>query len=453
MYRLFWKLFFSFWLALLLFAGGAIFAVSSYLEHANARQESRIRDEGFEGRLADVQMAADRGGKPGLLAWAQETDEEQLVPFFLLDKDAHDILGRDVSSRANARFQRTLHPREGQQPERRAAVFLPDGQQYWLIPDLQGATLSRLVSRPKVIALQLILATFIGGAVCFALAWYLISPIERLRKAALLYGAGDFKNRVGPTLGRRRDEIVDLAFAMDAMAEQIDALIQSQHTLLRDVSHELRTPLARAQAAAGVARQQTGDAAGPELDRIELEMDRLNELIGQILSYYRLDSSQRLGQMQLFRLDETIREVVEENRPAAAEKQCEIEFAPAPEVSFTGDEALIYSALGNIVQNTVRYSPPHSRIQVGLERSGDGNLKVDISDAGPGVDPDLLERIFEPFVRVDAARSKNTGGFGLGLAIAKRAIDYHGGSIVARNRKTGGLLVTLQLPAKRSQPE
>lgn len=446
MYRLFWKLFLSFWLALILFAVGAIFAISAYLEHANARQD-RSQEEGFRGVVAAAQAAADAGAYPGLVAWVKERDGEQLIPLLLLDTSGKDALGREVPLRVLARLERLLANPAGGTSERRNLVALPDGRQLWLIPDFQGASLSRLVSRPKVMALQLVLATLIGGAVCFGLAWYLISPIERLRKAASLYGAGDFRQRVGPSLGRRRDEIVDLAFTLDAMAGRIDNLIQSQHTLLRDVSHELRTPLARAQAAVGVARQQAAGVAEPEFDRIESEMERLNELIGRILSYYRLDSGCRPQETQPFRLDEMIAEIVAESRPEAAEKGCAIDLAPGPEAAFTGDEGLIGSAIANVLQNAIRYSPAGSRIQVALERTGE-ELRIAVGDAGPGIDPALLERIFEPFVRADASRTKHTGGFGLGLAIAKRAVEFHGGRIEARNRDGGGLAVTLSLPAR-----
>lgn len=445
MYRLFWKLFLSFWLALLLFAGGAIFAVSAYLDHT--RQDPKAYEDGLRGLLASAQDAAD-GGEAGLLAWVRARDEEFLVPLLVLDRDGRDMLGREVPLRVVARLHRQQHPPAGQPPERRTAILLPEGRQYWLFPDLQGASLGRLVSRPKVVALQLVLATLVGGAVCFALAWYLISPIERLRQTALLYGAGDFRQRVGASLGRRRDEIVDLALALDTMAERIDTLIQSQHTLLRDVSHELRSPLARAQAAVGVARQQAGGVAAAEFERIENEMERVNELIGSILNYYRLDSGRRLAVMQPFNLDALVGEVVEENRPAAAARQCAIAFVPAAAASCVGDEALIYSALANVLQNAVRHSPPGGSVEVRLERAGQGGWRVEVADRGPGVAPALLERIFEPFVRADAARAKGTGGFGLGLAIARRALEQHGGSIAAHNREGGGLAVGMELPGQ-----
>ncbi|HJW27576.1 MAG TPA: ATP-binding protein [Rhodocyclaceae bacterium] len=427
-----------------------VFAVSLYLDYANAKQESRVREDGSRGLVTAAQVAADGGGYAGLLAWVREQDAEQLIPLLLLDRDGRDVLGREVPLRVLARLQRHQQAlREGQ--ERRTPLLtLADGRQLWLMLDFQGASLSRLVSRPKVIALQLVLATLIGGAVCFLLAWYLISPIERLRKAAALYGAGDFRHRVGPSLGGRRDEIVDLAFAMDSMAGRIDKLIRSQHTLLRDVSHELRSPLARAQAAVGVARQQAGEVATPEFDRIEGEMDRLNELIGQILSYYRLDAGQRPGQEEpeAFRLDELMADVVEESRPLAAEKGCEIAWeSPPPPAPVAGHEALVYSALTNVMQNAIRYSPAGGRIEVGLAAAGEAVWEMRISDAGPGVEPALLERIFEPFVRADASRAKNTGGFGLGLAIAKRAMEHHGGTIAARNREGGGLTLVMDLPA------
>lgn len=427
-----------------------VLAVSLYLDYANARQDSRVREEGARGLVTAAQAAADSGGYAGLLAWVREQDAEQLIPLLLLDRDGRDVLGREVPLRVLARLQRHQQAlREGQ--ERRTPLLtLADGRQLWLMLDFQGASLSRLISRPKVIALQLVLATLIGGAVCFLLAWYLISPIERLRKAAALYGAGDFRHRVGPSLGGRRDEIVDLAFAMDSMAGRIDKLIRSQHTLLRDVSHELRSPLARAQAAVGVARQQAGEVAAPEFDRIEGEMERLNELIGQILSYYRLDAGQRLGQEEpeAFRLDELMADVVEESRPLAAEKGCEIAWeSPPPPAPVAGHEALVYSALTNVMQNAIRYSPAGGRIEVGLSAAGEAAWEMRISDAGPGVEPAFLERIFEPFVRADASRAKNTGGFGLGLAIAKRAMEHHGGTIAARNREGGGLILVMTLPA------
>ncbi|MBS1190431.1 MAG: two-component sensor histidine kinase [Rhodocyclaceae bacterium] len=451
MYRLFWKLFLSFWLALVVFAGGAVFAVSAYLDHAKAKQELRGREDGFRGMVVAAQLAADEKGYPGLLDWLRERDEDQLVPLLLLDRDGRDALGREVSAGVLARLQRHQQSAREGQPDARIPITLADGRHYWLMPDLQGASLSRLVARPKVIALQVLLAALSGGAVCFVLAWYLIAPIERLRKTAALYGAGDFRHRVGPSLGRRRDEIVDLAYAMDSMAERIGNLIQSQHTLLRDVSHELRSPLARAQAAVGVARQQAGEVADAEFDRIEMEMDRLNELIGQILSYYRLDAGQRptAAEIQEFRLDELVAEVVEENQALAAEKQCAIGFRSAPAPSpFAGSEALLYSAFTNVVHNAVRHSPPGGRIEVALDRA-EGEWKIEIDDQGPGIDPGLLERVFEPFVRADASRAKNTGGFGLGLAIAKRAVEYHGGHIAARNRAGGGLAMVMHLPVAR----
>ena len=448
MYRLFWKLFFSFWMALLLFSGGAIFAVSSYIEHANARYR-----DGFETVVAEAQTVVSKNGQTGLQEWTAQRDEERAVPFYVVDNAGIDILKREVPPHVAARLLRILNPKDGQLVDKRFSISTPDGQAWWLLPDVQGTTLSRLVSRPKVAALQLLLATLIGGIVCFALAWYLISPIEKLRRAALLYGSGEFRHRVGPSLGKRKDEIVDLAFAMDTMAEHIDTLIKSQHTLLRDVSHELRSPLARAQAAIGLARQQAGEAAAPEFENIETEMERLNELIGRILSYYRLDSGQRQAGRQVFLLDELIREVIDEIRPITDEKQCRVDFNPVQEAAFLGDETLIYSAVSNILQNTVRYSPVGSTIQAGLDRTENGKWRIEISDSGPGVDPELLCRIFEPFFRADASRAKDTGGFGLGLAIARQAVESHGGTIAARNRKSGGLAVTILLPAPPQQKE
>lgn len=145
---------------------------------------------------------------------------------------------------------------------------------FWKIFLSFWVTLGRFLQRPRVIAIPLTVGMIIGALVCLLLARYLTAPIERLRRATEAYAAGDLNQRVGPSLGTRRDEIVDLATAFDHMAERLSALMLSQKQLLSDVSHELRSPLSRLQVALGLARQRTNDPA-PELDRIEREIERL----------------------------------------------------------------------------------------------------------------------------------------------------------------------------------
>lgn len=441
--RLFWKLFLSFWTALLLFAFGVLYAASAYLDATRARYDTPNPREKTEAAFATAQSAAD-GGFESLRDWARQVDASELVPMLLLDQNKRDILGREPSARALARLDFVARNYTPDRTGKRFPVVLPDGHEYWLIPDFQSATLSRLISRPRVVATQLVLATLIGAAVCLALAAYLTAPLRRLREATVAYGSGDFSQRVAPSLGQRKDEIVDLALALDTMAGRIDALIAAQRGLLRDVSHELRSPLARVQVAVGLARQRVGNQAEGELQRIDNEMERLNELIGRIIDFSRLDAGLNPARRDNLHLEQIIADAVSDAQLEADHKDCRINATLPAEARVQGDAALLASAIENVLRNAVRHSPTAATIAVSLQRSGN-DWRIDITDQGPGIPPELHARVFEPFFRIDDHRNPQ-GGIGLGLAIARQAMAAHGGRIELNNNTTGGLCVSLYLP-------
>ncbi|MDE2600572.1 MAG: HAMP domain-containing protein [Rhodocyclaceae bacterium] len=453
--RLFWKLFLSFWVALLLFAVGVLYAASAYLDATRERYDQQNPRERNEYVFGSAQAAAN-GGLGALREWANRVDDSELVPVLVMDAQEKDILGREPSERALSRLAYVTRnyarskTENGDRPEKRFPVVLPDGHEFWLIPDFQKATLGRLISRPRVVAAQLILATLIGAAVCLALAAYLTAPLRRLREATVAYGSGDFSYRVMPTLGRRSDEIVDLAQSLDTMAERIDALIASQRGLLRDVSHELRSPLARVQVALGLARQRVGNQADGELKRIETEMERLNELIGRIIDFSRLDAGLNPIRHDALRLEQIVADVAADARIEAAAKQCTIVTHLPQQAPFSGDAALLASAVENIVRNALRHSPVGGEIALSLTREP-GHWQIAIADQGPGIPEALQARVFEPFFRVDDHRNPQ-GGIGLGLAIARQAVVAHGGAIELNNRSAGGLQVTISLP-EQNLPE
>ncbi len=449
MHRLFWKLFISYWVALILFAAGTLFAASVYLEKTRA-QHYADRNGRQNTQVEEARRAADENGYAGLRRWAEENDNRELVPFLVLNRDGQDILGRDVPPRVMQHFHRHLllspHSRNPALPS--PPLVRIDDQIYWLIPDFQAASLGRFVSRPRVLLVPLLLAALVGALVCGLLARYLAAPIERLRQATVKYAAGDFSHQVGPTLGQRRDEIVDLAFAMDHMAKRLDTLIQSQRTLLRDVSHELRSPLARVQAALGLARQKTGENGKKELDRIEQEADKLSELIGEILSFSRLDTGLSPLASDLIDLDQLLLEMIEDARLEANMLGCSIAVGQIESVRLTGDAALLHSAVENVLRNALRHTGTGTTVEVSLRKERSSDCTIDIRDHGPGIPADKLKDIFEPFVRLDEARSSHNGGSGLGLAIARRAVERHGGTIEAGNLATGGLRMRIHLPCQ-----
>jgi two-component system sensor histidine kinase CpxA len=302
-----------------------------------------------------------------------------------------------------------------------------------------------LVSIPGLLA-----ALLISGLVCLGLAGYLSAPVRRLRTATQALAAGNLGIRVG-AIGLRGDEMGGLSRDFDRMAERLQSLIEAQKDLLRDVSHELRSPLARLQAALGLARRRAEGRADEELDRIEREAERLNELIGQILSLTRLaveDDERMREPIELAALVDTIA------RDAAFEAEQtrrRVEVVETAPVTLTGNPELLHSAIENVVRNAVHYTREDTAVEIALSRETGGEADggaavITVRDHGPGIGAAYLQRIFEPFFRASESRDRASGGYGLGLAIARRAVELHGGTISAANEPTGGLKVVIRLP-------
>lgn len=449
MHRLFWKIFLSFWGALVLFAAASILTVNLFLEHKRQEQEQVSPREFLRQVVADGQDAADRGGREGLHEWLEHLDRNEVVPFLLLDADDRDLLGRTVPDYLLERQLRL--PRrddERRHPRPASVIRTPQGESYRLVPDFHNVTLARVLVRPRVMAVPVLVAALVSGFVCFLLARYLTRPLTRLHDATEEFAQGNLSQRVAPTLGGRRDEIADLARAFDRMAEQLADLLRSHKQLLSDVSHELRSPLARLQVALELARTRSGDAAHKELDRIALEAERLDELIAQLLSLARLEAQTRPIMHEPVEMQALMVDVVEDARFEARDQNRDIQVTASETLRVMGDPVLLHSALENIVRNAIRHTAEQTSIEISLggDAENPGFLRLDVRDRGPGVPEELLTKLFEPFVRADAARSRSQGGYGLGLAIARRSIQLHGGSVVAENAVGGGLRVSVRLP-------
>jgi two-component system sensor histidine kinase CpxA len=280
------------------------------------------------------------------------------------------------------------------------------------------------------------------------LARYLVAPVDELRRATRRIAAGDLAVRVSSKLRGRRDELGLLAADLDTMSERVRNLLEVKQQLLRDVSHELRSPLARLQLALSLAsRRESGDDAR-HLARIACEADRLEELIARTLKLASLERPMQGMQNVPVDVEELLDNIVADVGIEADAHGCGVALTCEHSLIASGDPELLRSAVENVVRNAVRYTPPGSKVEIEGKRVG-ANIEVIVSDCGPGVPEKDLQLIFEPFYRVDAARNRAVGGDGLGLAIAARAVAYHGGAIEARNRNRGGLAVHLVVPALR----
>ena len=262
--------------------------------------------------------------------------------------------------------------------------------------------------------------------------------------------AGNLGARAGAAMERRRDELGQLVRDFNQMADRIEVLLDSERQLIRDISHELRSPLARLNVALGLARQRAGAEAAPQLDRIEREAERLNEMIGRLLTLARLEGAAAPPEQEPISLSELIREVAQDAGFEAESRHCSVQVNAADECTTLGSPDLLRSAVENVVRNAVRYTAEGTEVQIDLTCAGsDGTqwASIRVRDQGPGLPESELSNVFRPFYRVANARERETGGTGLGLAISERAVRLHGGTIRASNAPGGGLLVEMRLPA------
>src|SRR5213080_1271995 len=289
-----------------------------------------------------------------------------------------------------------------------------------------------------------------GALLCFLLTRNITKPIVRLRSAASEIAAGRLKTRVAPSVRRRYDEIGALGRDFDLMAEQIEALVTAQRDLLGDVSHELRSPLARLIVALGLLHQCTPEEAPEYLTRIAQEADRLDKLIGQLLTLTRIESGVESTQRETFDLTNLVQEVAADGDFEARAHGREVKVVHADSCTTFGVPEILRSAIENVVRNAIRHTPPATSVDVTLEQISTSEPKavLQVRDYGPGVPERMLRDIFVPFHRVPNQDESNTHGAGLGLAIAERVVRLHEGHIQARNAANGGLIVEIELPVQ-----
>jgi two-component system OmpR family sensor kinase len=448
--RLFWKFFFSYWAAMWL----AMLAVSAtaWLYVLAERSPDLALEAGPRASFIVSSAASTlrHGGLPALREVMEGWRRHGEVRLFAVDATGRDLLSRPVPPDALARA-RVLAATEGE-PSMVRRVPLPGGETYLLfLPTATLPTWHRFLfgAGPPSPFTSLgvgILASLAFGAL---LAWYVARPIRHLRTAFDSLSLGRFDTRVAPLMGRRRDEVADLGRDFDSMAQRLEALTGAQRSLLHDVSHELRSPLARLQAAIGLARQSPQQLEG-SLDRIEREAERLDELVGQLLTLSRLEASTGSGPLERLEPVDLVDLVASIAADAAFEAEANdrrVVFRSEGETTAEVRVELLQRAIENVVRNAVKLTSPGSTVEVEatIDRQRE-SLLVSVADRGPGVSEVELPRIFEPFYR--GSHGPAGPGFGLGLAIARRALEAHGGSLSARNREGGGLVVQMRVPLR-----
>ena len=439
--NLFWKIFLWFWLTLILIAAAVSWGTAIYIQNSDVYQQRNLQSRYLNSRVELIRQVIYYGGEEAATEVIENKNlQSRRLTIYVLDEDYKDILGRSFD--VHNPLVRKHEPVES-----------VDGETYLVFSKQRPRTRSTLQRMlrpfqrsPGVYLVWLGIVILLSGLVCFGLAQYLSRPIRKLQLAAKQLSLGNLDTRVSDSIGNRRDEIADLGQDFDQMAARLQSLVNNQKQLLSDISHELRSPLARMQLAVGLARKKLGSDVSTEMDRIEQETERLDELVGQSLTLSRLDAGAVYAKDDFIDIGELLQSIISNCDFEASEQNKKVEINIKQSWTIEANVELLHRALENIIRNAIRYTDTNTSVEVDLTQQDQTHLKIAIGDQGPGVPEDKISSLFDPFVRLSQARDRDSGGYGLGLAIAKRAIEFHQGQISATNKAEGGLLVEVILP-------
>jgi two-component system sensor histidine kinase CpxA len=413
-------------------ASFATWTISDYIAH-------QMSGDVFEGQLRleldQARIAFETGGIPALRQCLSEMDSALPGTHYLLDARGRDLVsGVDHSRALSAESAPTGRP------------YFVDGQALIVKASLDHKYHLLIIAPPPPppVAPWRFMPFFALLTLAIALlGWFLsigiVVPLHRVAAIVERFGKGDLRARVR---AQRKDEIGDLGRSFDSMADHIETLLTAERRLLQDVSHELRSPLARLSFAAELMKGAANPAEA--LDRMRREIVRLSQLIDNLIEVTRVEGDPSSRETRRFSLTALMREVMRDCVFEAEARKVAIAGQIDDALEIDGNPELVRRAVENVLRNAIRFSPEESSISVEVARDPTG-ITVTISDSGPGVPEELLTQIFDPFVRVDQSRNSESGGVGLGLSIARRAVLLHHGAISAKNL-CPGLQLTITLP-------
>jgi two-component system sensor histidine kinase CpxA len=394
--------------------------------------------------LDDARRAYEEGGKTELAKYLDRLDAHSDSQHFLTDGRGIDLVsGEDRSDLRRARrpaSQRFLPPWLATNNGPIVRVRTSNDNRFRLVTVYSPPPrMDPFESLQYFLWLPLLI-----GVLGYLLASHLASPLRNLRKVVERFGRGELGLRFHLA---RRDEIGELARSFNRMADQITTLMTAERRLLQDVSHELRSPLARLGFAIELAKT-SNDREGA-LTRIRKEGDRLNQLVDELLHLTRAEGDPAARNKEEIELSELLEDVIADCEVEAEAQGCRLRTRISHSAILMGDHELLRRACENVLRNAIRHAPPSSFVETTMVVQA-GVAKLTIRDFGPGVPTEALAEIFKPFYRVEKDRGRSSGGMGLGLTIANRAVELHKGRLSARNAGPG-LMVEIELPIDRSE--
>jgi signal transduction histidine kinase len=442
--NLFLKIFIAFWLATVAILASWLLSARYFDNQLTALPEEG-QQRGHRHMMLQLHYELQNVPTEKLGSYIEQISQRHRVRIWLLDPQGNELLGRPTNPDVLAAAEKLRGI------GRRAITDTPRGR--LLAHDIYHrdlghfrAVISMANRQPPFLRtlgdnrwLQLTLAVGISGIICYLLSRLMTKRLQALRRASRQLADGNLEARI-EIAGTGGDETDDLARDFNSMADQLQGRIQSQKRLLTDVSHELRSPLARLRVALALAADDP-DNQQKHLQRIEREALCLEQLISQLLTA----NSEQLKLGEQIDLCTLLTEVCENaNFEAHGENKSVLLDSSLNHAVVSSQSDTLTRCFDNIIRNAVCHTPEGSTVRVTLNRDHD-TYEVNVQDAGPGVPQGEEDAIFESFYRVEQARTPGDGGFGLGLAIAKRAVELHGGAISATNADPG-LLISVSLP-------
>jgi two-component system, OmpR family, sensor histidine kinase CpxA len=447
MRSLFFKIFIIFWIAQsLIFLISTALILSRRFPHPASMLDPAFTS--LHGDASQAMKAFDAEGCTGFERFARERGEVVA----LMDANGGTVCGENLlNTTTQVASSEEIYGRQvGKDTVWTFPVTSASGQKYRFVVTVHREEHTWYGDMLHFALPQALAAIAVGGATTFVLVMIFTRPVIRLRKAARELARGNLSARVKQSPQGaifRGDEFHALVVDFNHMAERLESLMNAQKLLLRDVSHELRSPLARLSVALELSREDADFSMNSHLDKIEREAERLNQLIGQLLTLSSMEAAEGLGKSEEVSLRQVLNEILPDAEFEAQQRGAEVELQADCECVVMGRRELLYRAIENVVRNAIRYTQAGSPVEIKLHEDGTSRHSViEVSDRGPGIPESELESIFRPFYRVDVARNAQTGGFGVGLAIAERAVKLHNGQIQALNRAGGGTTVRILFP-------
>lgn len=422
---LFWKIFLAFWLASMLVMVATTYVVIEMSELNRHKERHRERVE----QIASF-----------IIGEYEQEDSRILRPPLFMTREFRRIRSLTIlDPHGDVIFSRGHEPKN-EHSQLRINIVGDSGDSYTAVTRQVRAPRFVMDAIHRLNYLRFVFISLASGLVSFLLTWMITRPLKKLGVLSQKFSHGDLQTRVEKKLLNRGDEIGDLAREFNFMAENISHSIELQQQLLHDVSHEMRAPLARLQAAAALVEQHHA-ASDPEVtQRIDTECQRMDSLIQKILDYSRLQetplSAEKVDLVQLLGiLVEDVRYEYE-SRPIFFNNS-------ANKCDIIVDPDLLRRALENILRNACKHTPQETPVEIELQQTPK-EVTISIRDEGPGVKAEEESILTTPFYR--GGNIMHADGFGLGLSIAKRAVERHSGTLIISNRKQGGLEVVVHLP-------